>query len=80
MTGRRCHPAELSREDDVFFRPGVRALAVRTGRFVLFELRIAPGFFFDRLSGRRQLRGGRASHKDSFNHGVVGLVCCPGIY
>ncbi len=63
----------LAREDDVFFRPVVRALAMRASCFVGLELGLAPRFFFHRLPGGSQFRSCRASDEDSFDHGVWGL-------
>ncbi len=59
---RYSHAGASARENHVLFCPGMGALTVRTRSFVLFELRIAPGFFFDGLACGCQFCRGRASH------------------
>lgn len=53
--------ARLPREDHVLFCPGVGALTMRAGPLVLFQLRVAPGIFFDGLASYDQSCGGGAA-------------------
>ena len=65
-TGAR-HPRDLSRQNDVFFRPGMDLAAMRTSHLMTFDFCLLPQFFPDGLTARRQLRGGRAADEKTLN-------------
>ena len=61
--------ADLAREDDVFFRPGVHAIAMVAGHLARLELCFRPGFFFHHLTGEREFSSRGTTDENAFGHG-----------
>src|SRR5260370_36669675 len=61
----------LTRQDDVFFRPGVDLAAVWAAELAALNFCGGPQFFSDRLAARRQFRGCRATDEQAFNDGSL---------
>src|SRR5260370_35826791 len=61
----------LTRQDDVFFRPGVDLAAVWAAELAALNFCGGPQFFSDRLAPRRQFRARRATDEQTFNDGAL---------
>jgi len=57
----------LTRENDVFFIPGMRLIAVRAIELLVFHLRVRPQLFLNCLAGRGEFGSGRTSHQQALD-------------